>query len=164
MMQFCNPNYVLPLVRKKNSLKDKMKWKCEIFMRNKEWHGLSTFFPLNSTCELVFGMKFSSPLPTELTKYLIFPVHVPCLFNWLASLRGKCAAHLEEVPSWGDPAPALEIPLKSAIPAQEQKEPLWDQADAQIRYCLCAREKKKLSKNTTRALINIFLLDKEEYW
>lgn len=146
MMHFCNPNDVLPSVWKKSPLKDKIKWRCEIFVRNKEWHGLSTFFPWNSTCELVFGMKFSSPLSTELTRYSVFPVHVPCLRNWLASLRGNCVLHLEEVHNWGDPAPVMEIPLESASPAREQTEPLWDQADAQIRYCLCARNKQRYQK------------------
>lgn len=106
-----------------------------------EEQGVTFAVPWNSTQELVFGMKFSSPLPTELTKHSIFPGHVLCLFNWSASPWGECVLHLEQVHNWGDPAPVTEIPLESAHPAQEQTEPLWDQADAQVRYCLCARKK-----------------------
>lgn len=32
---------------------------------------------------MVFGMKFSPPLSTELTRCSVFPVSVPCLFNYL---------------------------------------------------------------------------------
>lgn len=104
MMHFCNPNDILPSMWKKNSLNYKTKWRCEMSVRNKEWHGLSSFFPWSSTRELGFGMKLSSPLSTELTKHSIFPGHMQCLFNWSASLRGECVLHLGEVHNWGDPA------------------------------------------------------------
>lgn len=147
-------------VKEKKSLKDEIKWRCEISMRNKEWLGLFSFLPWNSTRELGFGW----PLSTELTKHSILPGYVQCLFNWSASLRGECVLHLREVHNWGDPALSWRFHWSQQV-QQEQTEPLWDQADAQIRYCLCARKKTKMhQKSTTRTLINIFLLDKEEHW
>lgn len=117
MMHFCNPNDVVPLVWKKNSLKDKIKWRCDIFMRNKERHGLSPFSPWNSTHELVFGMKLSSSLSTELTKYSIFPVQVPCLFNWWASLRGECGQPWQRLPG------EETQPLLGRFPCSQQVQP-----------------------------------------
>lgn len=66
------------------------------------------------------GMKLSSPLSTELTKYSIFPVQVPCLFNGWAFLEVNVDS-LGRGSQLRRPSPAGEIPLQSASPAQSRR-------------------------------------------